>query len=130
MNIKTLCVPLLLFLVLWPLTAQQQTADGGYILAGSSTSYTHGDHDFLIYKLDGEGNKRWRKNYGGTDRDRGFYICRVDDGGFLLFGETESYTSGEFSNSDFLVYQIDADGAKTWRKNLGGEGDERVFFID
>jgi len=35
----------------------QQTSDGGYIVAGRSESYTYGDDDFAIYKLDSSGNK-------------------------------------------------------------------------
>jgi hypothetical protein len=47
----------------------QQTADGGYILAGTSFSFTHTPTypDFLVYKLDANGNKQWRKNYGGGE---------------------------------------------------------------
>jgi RHS repeat-associated protein len=47
----------------------QQTADKGYILAGTSFSFTHTSTypDFLIYKLDANGNEQWRKNYGGSE---------------------------------------------------------------
>ncbi|MFC2165847.1 hypothetical protein ACFLT2_12740 [Acidobacteriota bacterium] len=33
----------------------QQTADGGYIVAGTSTSFGSGDEDFMIFKISSEG---------------------------------------------------------------------------
>jgi hypothetical protein len=107
-----------------------ETSDGGACFIGYSASYTNGLDDFLVYRLDAAGSKHWRKNYGGVARDRGYYVIAVDDGGFLLFGETDSYYTGEFMNMDLLVYKIDADGNKTWRKNYGGTGYERAFWID
>ena len=38
-------------------TSIQQTSDGGYVVAGSSTSFTHGIYDFMIYKFDANGDK-------------------------------------------------------------------------
>ena len=35
----------------------QQTSDGGSVVAGYSLSFTHGDYDFALYKLDSKGNK-------------------------------------------------------------------------
>ena len=34
----------------------QQTADGGYVIAGFTTSYGAGDRDTYLVKTDGEGN--------------------------------------------------------------------------
>jgi len=119
---KTTWVVATLLLVFLPcLFAQQQTADGGYIIGGTTYSYTHGsmDSDFLIYKLDAAGNKLWRKNFGGTDYEYFGQVIQTADGGYAVIGYTYSYTHGL---SDFLVYRLDASGAKLWRKNLGGYG--------
>jgi len=35
----------------------QQTSDGGYVVTGSTTSYTYGGTDMALYKLDSDGNK-------------------------------------------------------------------------
>jgi hypothetical protein len=56
-----------------------QTSDGGYIVAGCGIpDNTYGGYDFLVYKLDSNGNKVWRKNYGGTSHDRGQCVKQVD----------------------------------------------------
>ena len=54
-----------------------QTSDGGYLLAGYSSSYISGDksensrggHDFWIVKTDAGGNKLWDKTLGGSGTD-------------------------------------------------------------
>jgi len=109
------------------------TRDGGFILFGTTLSYTHGGSDFLLYRVDAAGNKLWRKNYGGGDEERldtdlptGATVQQTADGGFVFGGTTYSYTHG---GGDFLVYKVDAAGAKQWRRNLGGVGHETLFSV-
>jgi len=110
------------------------TSDGGYLLLGETTSYTHGSYDFLVYKVDGAGAKLWRKNYGGDGSEwvYSFYptgdaACQTADGSYAFIGMTTSYTHGDW---DFLVYKVDAAGAKLWRRNLGGSGAEQGYAIE
>ena len=95
----------------------RQTSDGGYVLAGYTVSFTNGGEDFLVYKLNSSGNKMWRMNFGGTLDDRAHCIRETPDGGFILMGQTYSFTNGGI---DFLVYKLDSTGKKIWRKNFGG----------
>ena len=111
-----------------PIGAHQQTSDGGYIIAGSTESYTHGtfDSDILVYKLNASGVKQWRKNFGGTDVDRGVMIIQTADGGYIVVGSSTSYSNGKY---DFLAYKIDASGAKQWRKNYGGSAGDYCYAV-
>jgi hypothetical protein len=104
-----------------------QTVDGGYVVGGSSTSFTHGTWDFLVYKLNSTGKKLWRKNYGGLSVDLLECLDITSDGGFILAGYSYSYTNGL---SDMLVYKIDAAGRKQWRKNYGGTSVEIAYAVD
>jgi len=97
----------------------QQTSDGGYIVAGYTDSYTYGDDDFAIYRLDSVGNNVWFKHYGGTQRDYGGSIQQTNDGGYIVAGHTQSFTHGNF---DFAIYKLDSDGNKSWFKHYGGGG--------
>ena len=103
-----------------------QTLDGGYIFIGMSTSFTHGSYDFLVYKVDANGNKQWRKNYGGTSSEYGYAMQLTSDGGYIITGSSNSFTHGY---ADFLVYKLDANGNKQWRKNYGGTDSEVPFSI-
>jgi serine protease len=103
----------------------RQTSDGGFLVAGYSYSYSNGESDFLVYKVDSKGAKQWRKNYGGSGFEFLSTAIQTADGGYLIFGDTYSYTHGSV-DSDFLIYKVDASGAKQWRKNYGGSGNENV----
>jgi len=95
----------------------QQTTDGGYIVAGYTVSYTYGNSDFAIYKLDSSGNKVWFKHYGGSDSDTAYSIQQTSDGGYIVAGRTYSYSYGI---SDFAIYKLDSSGNKVWFKHFGG----------
>ena len=45
----------------------QQTSDGGFIVAGATSSYGAGSFDYWVLKLDANGNIIWQKTYGGSD---------------------------------------------------------------
>ena len=129
-NGKTLLMVGSILVFSFLLSAQQQTSDGGYIIAGYSDSYTIGDNDILVYKLTPDGSKQWRKNFGGEYDDYGRFIQQTADGGYILCGGTESYVHGSSGDdTDFLVYKLDAAGQKRWRKNYGGEYYEEAMTI-
>jgi len=97
--------------------------EGDTLLAGYGNSYSNGQHDFLIYRVDAAGNKLWRKNYGGEDSEHAYVVYPTLDGGYFVFGDTYSYHHG-VDDGDLLAYKLDASGNKQWRKNYGGEHDE------
>jgi len=104
----------------------QQTSDGGYIVAGYSSSYTYGDSDFAIYKLNSSGNKVWFKHYGGSNRDRSYSIQQTSDGGYIMAGYTGSYTNGDW---DLAIYKLNSSGNKIWFKHYGGTQADEAYFI-
>ncbi|MEX2350099.1 MAG: hypothetical protein WD554_04410, partial [Flavobacteriaceae bacterium] len=109
----------------------QQTADGGYIVAGFSNSNdgdvsgNHGDFDYWIVKLDSNGSLIWQKSLGGTGDDRAYSIQQTADGGFIVAGESDSNNgdvSGNNGLTDFWVVKLDENGVLVWQKSLGGTG--------
>jgi hypothetical protein len=59
--------------------AIRQTSDGGYIIAGYTTSF--GAQDILLTKLDSSGNTEWQRTYGDGRSDRPVDIVEVRTGG-------------------------------------------------
>jgi len=104
----------------------QQSSDGGYVIAGYTGSYTHGNKDFAIYKLNSSGNKVWFRHYGGTQDDIPWSIQQSSDGGYVIAGYTGSYTHG---NKDFAIYKLDSNGDKVWFKHYGGINDDSAQSI-
>jgi len=104
----------------------QQTSDGGYVVAGYTESFTYGDMDYAIYKLNSSGNKVWFKHYGGTGRDRAYSIQQTSDGGYIVVGDTQSYTHGY---TDIAIYKLNSSGNKIWFKHYGGSGWDYGYSI-
>jgi len=125
------------------LNAMIEDSDGGYVLAGSSSSpisydVTQGNwdtitgtKDYWIIKIDSSGNKIWDKRYGGTSNDELFEIKKTLDG-YILGGISISDSSGDksqpsYGNRDYWIVKIDSLGNKQWDKDLGGSGIEDEF---
>ncbi|MCE3007156.1 MAG: hypothetical protein LW884_02240 [Bacteroidetes bacterium] len=71
----------------------QQTADGGYILGGESSSdadiaggksENNQGRDYWVVKLDANGNKQWDKTLGGSGWDVLSSLQQTSDGGYIL----------------------------------------------
>lgn len=111
----------------------QQTADGGYIMAGYSTSSdkdvsgNYGDMDYWVAKLDAFGAIQWAQNYGGSGKDIAFSIEQTADGGYIVVGDCRSSdndVSGNYGGSDYWVVKLDSSGSIQWEQNYGGSGND------
>jgi hypothetical protein len=67
-----------------------QTKDGGFAIAGFTSSKGNGKNDAWVIKLDKNGNKIWDKTFGGKNYDRAYSIIQMIDGGFASAGYTYS----------------------------------------
>jgi hypothetical protein len=106
--------------------AIQQTSDGGYILAGYTSSSGAGGQDAWLVKLNPDGTVAWSKTYGGTEDDAAHAVLQTIDGGYILAGFTESFGAGL---SDVWVLKLDASGTVAWQQTYGGTDDDEAFAI-
>jgi hypothetical protein len=95
----------------------QQTSDSGYIVAGQTGSFSAGSYDVWVLKLDGDGYVQWQKTYGGTDSDFVNSIQQTSDSGYIVAGQTGSFSAGSY---DAWVLKLDGDGYVQWQKTYGG----------
>ncbi|MEN6342770.1 MAG: hypothetical protein ABFC89_09450, partial [Methanospirillum sp.] len=122
--------------------AIQQTSDGGYILFGYSQSSTsgdvtgtnHGSDDYWVVKLSGTGATQWQQLLGGSGRDSGQSVQQTLDGGYILFGYSQSSASGDITGSnhggiDYWVVKLDGTGAIQWQTLLGGSSSDEGTAI-
>jgi hypothetical protein len=103
-----------------------QTSDGGYAIAGATTSFGAGYADVYVIKLDADGNLQWTKTIGGPGWEAGFSLIQTSDGGYAIAGSTYSFGAGL---SDVYVVKLDANGNLQWTKTIGGPGDEAGFSL-
>ena len=101
----------------------RQTLDGGYIVAGGSSS-NDGDvtghqgqpgySDFWIVKLTNLGSIEWQKSLGGSAWDRANSIKQTLDGDYIVAGRAAS-TDGDLEGTQ--------GGSKGWVVKLSTAGD-------
>jgi hypothetical protein len=104
----------------------QQTSDGGYILAGWTTSFGAGSSDFFLIKTDANGNLQWAKTYGGISHDAAYSVQQTSDGGYIVAGYTFSFGAG---NYDFFLIKTDANGNIIWAKTYGEAGYDLAYSV-
>ena len=118
--------------------AIENTLDGGYIVAGYTSSNNgdvtgnHGEQDYWIVKLDGNGTMVWQKTLGGTSSDFAYAVQATADGGYVVAGGSSSTNgdiTGNHGGQDFWIVKLDANGTILWQKSIGGTSNDFAFSI-
>ncbi len=81
-----------------------QTSDGGYIIAGYTSSYGAGDLDCWVVKIDSNGNMQWHNSFGGTGYDMAYSIKETSDHGYVIAGLKDSCGKNSF---DFWLIKLE-----------------------
>lgn len=113
----------------------KQTADGGFIAAGSGKdldSYLAPGRHYWVVKLDQNLSVEWNKLYGGSiGEDVPFSVQEVVDAfrnpnGYVIAGETANFGAGQ---KDVWIIKIGPDGNIEWEKTYGGSLNESANSI-
>lgn len=108
----------------------QQTADGGYIIAGVTEVGPKPclepcpDSIWLI-KTDPNGNEEWNKIFDASYWDFAYSVQQTSDGGYILAGQTLLGAGG----GDVWLIKTDSNGAETWNKTFGGTDWDRADSV-
>jgi hypothetical protein len=99
----------------------QKTIDGGYVVAGYTTSFGAGDEDVYLVKTDSDGNEVWNKTFGGPERDIAEAVQLTSDDGYIVAGNTKSFGAG---GSDVFLIKTDKNGDVEWTQTFGGSAND------
>ncbi|MBC8172498.1 MAG: T9SS type A sorting domain-containing protein, partial [Chitinophagales bacterium] len=119
----------------------KQTADGGYILGGESTSGISGNKtevsmgfsDYWVVKLDAGGAIEWQNTIGGSGNDYLYSVQQTSDGGYILGGHSGSGISGDKSEDklgfDYWVVKLNGSGVIQWQNTIGGVSTDNLYDV-
>jgi hypothetical protein len=105
----------------------QQTADGGYIIAGSTGSFGAGGADVYLIKIDSDGETLWTRTCGGTNDDWGYSVQQTADGGFIIAGYTSSLS--DTADRDVYLIKTNATGDTLWTRTFGGTSFDEGYSV-
>jgi len=101
----------------------QQTADGGYIAAGMTRSFSEDGYEAgILIKTNAIGDLEWYQTYGENgplNIDFAFSVEQTLDGGYIFSGQTQSYDVG---GRDLWLVKTDSYGVEEWNRRFGGSG--------
>jgi hypothetical protein len=104
----------------------EQMPDGGYAVAGYTSSFGAGGDDFWILKLNFLGVPEWQKTLGGALSEQARAIVPTWDGGCAVAGYTASFGAG---GDDIWLVKFDSLGEVQWQRTYGGVSTERAFSL-
>ncbi len=90
------------------------TPDGGLAIAGNH-EYGGQFSDFLLMRVNANGDSLWARTYGGNGVDVLESLIAETDGGFAAAG----YTIGVGDSSEILVVRSNSSGDPLWQRSYG-----------
>lgn len=117
-------------------------SDGGILIVGSSSSSASVDKtedvfgiaDAWVVRLNADGTILWENTIGGNINDGLHKIISLDDGTFILAGQSTSDISPDKSEArigltDFWLMQINSSGEIIWDKTIGGSDNDYLTAL-
>ena len=106
-----------------------ESIDGGFVIAGYTTSYGIGGSDIWLVKTDTNGDLVWAKTYGRVDHDCGHEVRQTSDGCYIVAGY-RGQLIGLPEFHDLCLLKTDAQGDSIFIGRYGcGWGDEHGFSV-
>jgi hypothetical protein len=93
-------------------TSVQQTFDGGYVVAGYSTSFGAGDRNVYLIKTDADGLESWARTTEGLYPATPQEVQQTPDGGYIIAGSADEHGA--------YLMKTDSLGLAVWQRTYGG----------
>jgi hypothetical protein len=102
-----------------------QTSDGGFAIAGYTTTAPAAYYDAFLIKTNSSGDTTWVKRYGTGGFDDANTLVQHPDGGFVLGGQSTNGGTG----LDMYMVRTDAGGNQLWTRKFGTMGTDNIEHI-
>lgn len=102
----------------------QETFDGGYIVAGDSSSQDF--HDATLLKLNSNGIEEWYFTYGNISHEKFEAVIQDSESNFVACGTKDVYGNG--GNVNQYIVKTNNNGDLLWEKNIPNY--DNTYFED
>ncbi len=103
------------------------TADGGYVIGGSTASFGSGFDDFYLIKTNRDGDMLWGRAYGGVGGEAAYAARQTPDGGYVMCGATGSFGQGY---SSLYAVKTNSNGDTLWTTTYGGASADMGYAVE
>jgi hypothetical protein len=100
------------------------TPDGGFMAAGYAHVNEEQGYDFLLTKINAQGNVEWNYTYGTINDEKASSMTQATDG-YLIVGDQDTATS----STDAWVIKVDYSGNLVWQKTVGGKDADSPAYV-
>jgi len=119
----------------------EQTNDGGFVVVGTTNieDIESDSKNIYITKMDENGNLEWSQIFGNDqlcegwdnecDNYLGYDIEQTFDGGFIICGTIEDFSSDSDGNEIILI-KTDVNGVEEWSQIFGGDNDLNGYSVE
>ncbi len=91
---------------------------GGYILAGTTSSFGQGNTSVYLIKTDSMGKHLWSAPFGGALNDHAYSVEVTPDSGYFVAGYSNSFNPP--NGYDAYYFKTDKNGNLLWQKTVSG----------
>jgi len=98
--------------------------DGDYMVAGYTNPQGLNNYNFLLMKIDQNGNLIWEKTYYEKGTQEAYSIVNAYEG-YILVGDTQS----QGSDINARVMKVDINGDIQWVRTVGGQNADSPSYI-
>jgi hypothetical protein len=103
-----------------------KTDGGDFFVVGYTQSFSGGDMNIYLLKLNQNGDTLFTKVYGGYGNDEGKDIIKTPDGNYLIIGASNSVS---FTDNNIILIKINPAGDVLWTKYYGGPAYESARSV-
>ncbi len=102
------------------------TDDGGYLVAANTNSFSVGNYDILLLKLNSNCEIEWQRLYVSPKQEWAYSLIKAHNHGYIIAG----YNSNDsLSQKDILIMKINNEGQIDWSYNYSTYLDEVAYKI-
>lgn len=92
-------------------------SDGSVVVVGYTESEGQGGKDWLVAKIDENGNKEWVRIIGGSqNNDFATKVVKIESGGYVIGGATDSGVPGTMN---IALIRLNENGGVEWMREIG-----------